>query len=214
LHGSYWQLERVLCPQEGGRLNGESSPKPKKLGNKRLHNSCCKFVGTKPLDAIGRMDNAPSSAVVSEPGGVSGVSRPNFLASSRVECLEDDSGCGVGSASTSVRLRAYEGFLSQPPGPELAFAGIEGGEGAEDVEGSSCSVAKIAAVKSPPAIGGDDEAVGPETGKDSDDAVSGDSESVGGVIDSDRGLVAHGRVDAAGKVSEAKTGEEVVSEVG
>lgn len=139
---------------------------------------------------------------------------PRFLASSRVECLEDDSGCGVGSASTSVRLRAHEGFLSQPPGPELAFAGIEGGEGAEDVEGSSCSVAKIAAVKSPPAIGGDDEAVGPETGKDSDDAVSGDSESVGGVIDSDRGLVAHGRVDAAGKVSEAKTGEEVVSEVG
>jgi hypothetical protein len=119
--------------------------------------------------------------MVAKAGGVSGVGRPGLLTASRVKCLENDSRCGVGSAAASARFGAHESFFGEPPGLELAFAGVEGGscgEGTEDLECASCSVTEVPAVESTPVAGGNDEATLPEAGQDLCHAVSGDAEAV------------------------------------
>ena len=120
------------------------------------------FVAAEAFDAIGGVDDAARCAVVSEAGGVAWVGGPGFFAVSGVGGLEDDAGGRVGSTSPLSGFCAHERFFGEPPGPEFSFAGLErraGCQGSDDVEGASCRIAEVAAMESPPGVGGGDQPV-------------------------------------------------------
>ncbi|WDD26996.1 hypothetical protein PSI72_15695 (plasmid) [Clavibacter michiganensis subsp. michiganensis] len=88
------------------------------------------------------------------------------------------------------------------------------GEDPGDVEGARCGVPEISHGSRPSLPMGLDEAVLAEPAEDRRGVAGAYPEDPGGTVDGEGGVLAEGRVEPPGEVSEAVTGEQVVPLVG